>query len=115
MFREVFKTFREVWSDGTGRGLIIGAMAIVGTGTIFYWLVEKWSLLDSLYFTVVTLVTVGYGDLHPTTDLSKIFTMVFVVSGVGFILGFLNFIVGRTVKRKVGDRGGELPPGPHSL
>jgi len=57
--------------------------------------------IDALYFTVVTLTTIGYGDLHPTTDLSKIFTIFFVFAGVSFILGFLNFIVSRTVRERV--------------
>lgn len=79
----------------------MGAVVIVSTGTLFYTLVEGWSVLDALYFTVITLTTIGYGDLHPTTDVAKIFTIIFVVVGVGFILGFLNFIVARTVKDRV--------------
>ena len=73
-------------------------MAIVATGTVFYSLVEGWRVLDSLYFTVITLTTIGYGDFSPTTDISKIFTMFFVIAGVSFILGLLNFVIGRTVK-----------------
>ncbi len=101
MFRAVFKTFREVWAEDTGRGLILGALAILATGTGFFWIVERWSFLDALYFTVITLTTIGYGDLVPTTDLAKVFTIVFVITGVGFILAFLNFIVTRTVKDRV--------------
>lgn len=98
MFRAVFKTFREVWAEPAGRVLIVGALAIVATGTIFYSLVEGWPVLDSLYFTVITLTTIGYGDIAPTRDISKIFTIFFVVAGVSFILGLLNFVIGRTVK-----------------
>ncbi len=101
MFRAVFKTFREVWAEDTGRGLILGALAILATGTGFFWIVERWSFIDALYFTVITLTTVGYGDLHPTNDLSKIFAVVFVITGVGFILAFLNYIVTRTIKDRV--------------
>jgi hypothetical protein len=101
MFRAVFKTFREVWAEPAGRILILGALAIVGTGTVFYTLVERWSIIDALYFTVITLTTIGYGDLHPTGDISKIFTIFFVIAGVSFVLGFLNFIIGRTVKERV--------------
>ena len=98
MIRAVFKTFREVWAEPAGRVLIVGALAIVATGTVFYTVVEGWRVLDSLYFTVITLTTIGYGDFSPTTDISKIFTMFFVVAGVSFILGLLNFVIGRTVK-----------------
>ncbi len=100
MIRAVFKTFREVWAEPAGRVLIVGAMAIVATGTVFYSVVEGWRVLDSLYFTVITLTTIGYGDFSPTTDVSKIFTMFFVIAGVSFILGLLNFVIGRTVKER---------------
>ena len=98
MIRAVFKTFREVWAEPAGRVLIVGALAIVATGTVFYTVVEGWRVLDSLYFTVITLTTIGYGDFSPTKDISKVFTIFFVVAGVSFILGLLNFVIGRTVK-----------------
>ncbi len=90
-----------MWAEPAGRVLVFGVMAIVATGTTFYSIVEKWSIIDALYFTVITLTTIGYGDLHPTNDVSKIFTIFFVLAGVSFILGFLNFIIGRTVKDRV--------------
>jgi len=101
VIRAIFSTFREVWAEAAGRALLLGALIVVATGTVFYRMVEGWSVLDSLYFTVVTLTTIGYGDLHPTTPVSKIFTIFFVIAGVSFILGVLNFIIGRTVKDRV--------------
>lgn len=98
MFRATFKTLREIWAEPAGRGLIAGVLVTLATGTVVYMFAEGWSALDALYFTVITLTTIGYGDLHPTTDVAKIFTIVFVIAGVGLILGFLNFIVTRTVK-----------------
>ena len=82
----------------------MGFLTIVGTGTIFYHFVEGWSYIDALYFTVVMLTTVGFGDLHPTTEFSRIFTVLFILVGVSFILGFLNFIMSRTVQRRAEDR-----------
>lgn len=76
-------------------------MAILVVGTTFYTLVEDWSVIEALYFTVVTLTTIGYGDLHPTTEFSRVFTIFFVLAGVSTLLGFLNFILGRTVKEQV--------------
>lgn len=72
---------------------------IAAIGTVFYKLVEGWSWVDSFYFTMVTLTTVGYGDLAPSSDIAQLFT---VVAGVGFILAFLNFLASMTVKRRVG-------------
>lgn len=100
MFRELYRTFRSLWREPGGRGLILGFVGVIATGTIFYWIVEGWSLIDSLYFTVVMLTTVGFGDLHPTTEFSRLFTVGFILIGVGFILGFLNFLLTKTAQRR---------------
>lgn len=68
-------------------------------GSIFYHAVEGWSWLDSIYFSVITLTTVGYGDLVPTTAASKIFTMFYVFIGVGIIFGFIHAVAKRALKR----------------
>jgi hypothetical protein len=101
-----------MWREPAGRGLIIGFFGIILTGTIFYSIVEGWSLISSLYFTVVMLTTIGFGDLHPTTDFSRMVTVVFIFVGVAFILGFLNFIMSRTVQRRAEEKyGQEIAPG----
>ncbi|MGR3321305.1 MAG: potassium channel family protein [Pseudooceanicola sp.] len=56
---------------------------IVLGGTVFFRTVEGWSWLDSYFFTVVTLSTVGYGSLVPATALGKIGTTVFIFVGLG--------------------------------
>jgi voltage-gated potassium channel len=61
---------------------------LILAGTISYHFIEDWSLFDSLYFTIVTLTTIGYGDLTPKTDDGKLFTMVFALVGV-FTLFYL--------------------------
>jgi hypothetical protein len=104
MFRELFKTFRAMWIEPAGRGLILGFLTIVGTGTVFYHFVEDWSWITSLYFTVVMLTTIGFGDFYPTTEFSRIFTIIFILIGVSFILGFLNFIMSRTVQRRAEEK-----------
>jgi len=73
------------------RGLAFFAVLIF-IGTFFYQTAENWSFLDSLYFSVITLATVGYGDMHPTTDISKIFTMIYVLVGVGFFIYLFSSI-----------------------
>ncbi|MET0697578.1 MAG: potassium channel family protein [Acidimicrobiia bacterium] len=90
-----------MWSEPGGRLLIVSVLAILVVGTTFYALVEDWSVIEALYFTVITLTTIGYGDLHPTTEFSRLFTIFFVLAGVSTLLGFLNFILGRTVKEQV--------------
>ena len=52
------------------------------TGTGFYYYNEDWSLVDSAYFSAMTLTTVGYGDLVPTTQQTKLFTIAFAFVGI---------------------------------
>lgn len=66
------------------------AIAILSTlagfiivGTVFFHHVEGWNWIDSYFFTVVTLSTVGYGNLVPATTLGKIGTTVFILAGLG--------------------------------
>lgn len=100
MIKEVLRTLREMWRQPGLRPILLGLTAIFAAGTTFYRMFEGWPWLDSLYFTVVTLTTVGYGDFAPTTPLTKGFTILLIFTGVGYILGFLNFLVQRTVERR---------------
>jgi voltage-gated potassium channel len=67
-------------------------LTLFGAGTVFYTAVEGWSVLDSLYFSVMTLLTVGYGDFVPTTAGSKVFTMLYVIVGAGVLVGFITLV-----------------------
>jgi voltage-gated potassium channel Kch len=79
--------------------LLTLAISVVFAGTVVFHILEKWSWVDSLYFTVITLATVGYGDLTPTTQLGKLVTVLFVIIGVGIFLGFLNKVMERRMVR----------------
>jgi hypothetical protein len=68
-------------------------VVVLVTGVVFYSLSEDWSLTDSLYFTVVALTTIGFGDLAPTTTFSRLFTVFYVLVGVGLIGTFVNLVV----------------------
>ncbi len=70
------------------RALLILAMLVIAIGVVFYMNVEHWSLINALYFCVVTLGTVGYGDITPTTDIGRLFTVAYIIVGLGVIGGF---------------------------
>ena len=53
---------------------------------------EKLSPLDTLYLSFMTLTTIGYGDVHPVTDLGKIFTMVYATVGLGIMAMFISVV-----------------------
>ena len=68
---------------------------------MFYSAAEDWSLIQSLYFSVVTLTTVGYGDLTPTSEYSRIFTIVYIFIGVGVLVLFLSSLAHQYIRHKV--------------
>ncbi|MCP4580322.1 MAG: potassium channel protein [candidate division Zixibacteria bacterium] len=68
--------------------LVLLPVILIG-GTVGYWRVEEWNLLDSIYMTIITLATIGYHEVHPLTDGGKLFTIMFVIFGVAPAWGFL--------------------------
>ncbi len=77
--------------------IILGiAVATLATGTIVYHVVEKWSWLNSYFFSVTTLSTVGYGDYVPTTPFAKIFTTFYIFIGVGILTTFISATMKRS-------------------
>lgn len=66
---------------------------ILVTGTLFYGRVEGLATLDAAYFSIVTLATVGYGDISPQTNLGRAFTAVYLVFGVVVHLSFAASLV----------------------
>ena len=65
--------------------LLISAL-VAGAGTLGFWLIEGWGVLDAFYFSVVSMATVGYGDLAPRTIPGKLFTVAFLVVGIGIFV-----------------------------
>jgi len=61
-------------------------------GTILFHYLEKWTWIQSFYFSVVTLTTIGYGDLYPTTDFTRLVTALYILSGVAIALASLSII-----------------------
>lgn len=66
------------------------ALTIVTIGTVAFHFLEDWSWVDSLYFSTVAVTTVGFGDLAPSTDTSKLFTIAYIVAGITVFGAFLN-------------------------
>jgi hypothetical protein len=69
-------------------------------GTFFYHYIEGFSWIDAFYFCVVTLATVGYGDIAPKTDAGKIFTVFYILMGAGIIGAFAKSFFERAKERR---------------
>ena len=59
--------------------------------------VERIPFHDALYFVITTLTTVGFGDIAPRTAAGKIFTMAYLLIGIGLFIAFVTEIAKRTV------------------
>lgn len=87
-----FKTIYSFFQDEEYRQLLLTTLAILSLGTMVYRYLEGWSWIDALYFSVITLTTVGYGDFSPTTDAGKLFTIFYILIGIGIILSFIDTV-----------------------
>jgi len=56
---------------------------LVLIGTVGFMLVEGWSVLDSLWMAVITLTTIGYGEIHPLTTPGRVFALVYILIALG--------------------------------
>ncbi len=85
MIKLIIQGLRE---DREFRFLLVFIVLLLIASTAFYMIAERWTCIDSIYFSVMTMATIGYGDLTPTTDVSKIFTIVFSFLSVGSFVSF---------------------------
>lgn len=85
------------------RFVIIGLVSVVYIliGVFFMMQLEQLSFLDGMYFSVVSLTTVGYGDFSPQTDAGKIFVMIYLIIGIGIFAGLINNVVRSAMARRV--------------
>lgn len=68
-------------------------------GTIAFYVFEDWSLIDSFYFSVVTLTTIGFGDLVPTSDLTRLLASIYILTGVSAVLASLTVIGNEVIQQ----------------
>jgi voltage-gated potassium channel len=100
VFVEFWNTLRSSFNDARFRALLFNVVLLLMVGTIFYWQVEDWSLFNSLYFCVISLCTVGYGDFTPQTTLGRGFTMIYVILGIGLIVAFASHFADRMISHR---------------
>jgi voltage-gated potassium channel len=81
------------------RLLLILPLVIILVGTIGFTFLEKLSFFNAFYFTVTTISTVGYGDIHPTNMASKIFSIILIIVGIGIFFTIMTNVTQILIQR----------------
>jgi voltage-gated potassium channel len=79
------------------------AVLILVAGTLGYVFLEGWPFIDALYMTVITLATVGFNEVHQLSRAGRVFTMVLIMVGVGFVFYLAGSIIQFMVEGRIRD------------
>jgi voltage-gated potassium channel len=79
------------------------AVVILLAGTVGYIFLEGWPFIDALYMTVITLATVGCNEVHQLSRAGRVFTMVLIMVGVGFVFYLAGSIIQFMVEGRIRD------------
>jgi len=66
--------------------LILIPLLVVGIGVAGYMVIEGWSLAEALFMTVITLTTVGFGEVRPLSPTGRWFTVALILLGVSTVV-----------------------------
>ncbi|MED3551689.1 potassium channel family protein [Cytobacillus praedii] len=72
--------------------LFVLVLVVLLSGTIFYVKQEGLSVVDSIYFCIASLSTVGHPSFTPQTTLGKVFTMIYIVGGTGLFISLIGYL-----------------------
>ncbi len=84
------RALRTASKDSDFRGMMQFLVVLLLSGSLFYHFIEKWPYLDALYYSVMTLATVGSATIEPITIVGRLFTILYVFVGVGVMLTFIT-------------------------
>ena len=91
--------------------LYFGVIVAIGSGGFYTIGGNEWSIIDSIYMTIITLSTVGFGEVYPLSDLGKLWTVIVIIFGVSGFAAILyelgteliqmNTYRSRTMRKKI--------------
>ena len=91
--------------------LYFGVIVAIGSGGFYTIGGDEWSIIDSIYMTIITLSTVGFGEVSPLSDLGKLWTVIVIIFGVSGFAAILyelgaeliqmNTYRSRTMRKKI--------------
>ncbi len=81
--------------------VFLAVLGMLGLGTWTFHKIEGWSWVDAFYFSASTLTTVGFGDLTPSTDVSKLLTVAFMFVGIAIVVYSLPLMGEYYIERRL--------------
>jgi len=96
----LLKASYRAMGDPEFRALAFVNLVLLASGSVFYIAAENWGVIDSIYFCVMTMTTIGYGDLTPTTGISKIFTVVYALLSIGVFVSLAAKLAAAMMKAR---------------
>lgn len=82
------------------KNVLVALVALLAFGTVFFKFVEDWNWVDAFYFTATSINALGYGDIHPLTDVGKIAAAIFTFVSVSLFLYIIGLFAGRDADKK---------------
>ena len=107
--RGLWRAVAAVWRDPETRALPVVAGVLVLTGTLFYWRFEDWTIIEALYFCIVTLTTVGL-EISPHHAGTQIFTIIYILTGFGVLVALLTSVAQQYLRLKAEGGGARARP-----
>lgn len=84
------------------RGVMLLSLVLL-FGTLGYMRIEGWPLLEGLYMTVITITTVGYGEVRTVSEPGRVFTVFLIFAGMGIMAYTLGIVAQIMVEFQVRD------------
>jgi len=84
-------------------GMFLALAGIIVTGMTGYTLLERWTPLEALYMTVITISSVGFMEVHPLTASGRIFTIFLILCGSGVLIYSVSLITAFIVEGELSD------------
>src|SRR3989339_330162 len=78
-------------------------LALFSAGVAGYIFIEGWNFLDALYMTVITLATIGYGEVHPLSNTGRVFTIFLILGGIGTMTYIFSSITALLIEGEMKD------------
>ncbi|MGI9539565.1 MAG: potassium channel family protein [Miltoncostaeaceae bacterium] len=98
-FLAVGRSLVRVGRDPDTRNILVASGLLLLSGMVLFRFIEDLGWLDALYFSFITLATIGYGDIAPTTELGKIVTILYSIAGLGILAALISAIGSHSGRR----------------